>query len=91
MDKISLDSRPYLANGVRLFWDNVRQQRFLLVPEGTLVLNATAWAILELCDGKENVYSIITKLSSIHEHPNLEVDVFKLLSKIAERGFLRYQ
>lgn len=50
LTKIHSDSRPSLAPGVRLFWDEVRQQTFLLFPEGTLVLNKTALAILELCD-----------------------------------------
>ena len=48
--KIQDNTRPCLAPGVRLFWDEVRQQSFLLFPEGTLVLNTTALAILELCD-----------------------------------------
>ena len=58
LTKIHGDTRPYLAPGVRLFWDEVRQQPFLLFPEGTLVLNTTALAILELCDrSKEDLHS----------------------------------
>ena len=55
--KLQHNTRPRLAPGVRLFWDEVRQQPFLLFPEGTLVLNTTALAILELCDrSKEDLH-----------------------------------
>ncbi|NJL69892.1 MAG: pyrroloquinoline quinone biosynthesis peptide chaperone PqqD [Microcoleus sp. SM1_3_4] len=47
---MNANSYPHLACGVRLFWDEVRQQHFLLFPEGAVKLNKTAWAILKLCD-----------------------------------------
>lgn len=81
---------PRLVKGARLFWDDVRQQKFLLFPEGALVLNNTAWDILQLCNGRRTVSDIISILSAEYSHPNIETDVLKLLTKIRERGFLDY-
>lgn len=84
------DNCPVLVKGARLFWDDVRQQKFLLFPEGALVLNNTAWDILNLCNGRRTVSDIISILSTEYSHPNIEPDVLKLLNKITERGFLYY-
>ncbi|MBF2064339.1 MAG: pyrroloquinoline quinone biosynthesis peptide chaperone PqqD [Calothrix sp. C42_A2020_038] len=89
MSNIDLDSYPRLVRGARLFWDNVRQQQFLLFPEGALVLNQTATDILKLCNGQHSVTNIVSTLSAKYSHPNIETDVFKLLNKIKQRGFLR--
>ena len=98
LTKIHADTRPYLAPGVRLFWDEVRQQPFLLFPEGTLVLNQTALAILELCDRSKGhpqsdrnytVTEIIAELTTKYPSSNLEEDVCHFLSQIATRGLIK--
>ncbi|BAZ08334.1 pyrroloquinoline quinone biosynthesis protein D [Calothrix sp. NIES-4071] len=88
MNNINLNNCPILVKGARLFWDDVRQQKFLLFPEGALVLNKTAWNILQLCDGRRTVTNIVNTLSAEYSHPNIEPDVLKLLNKLIERGFL---
>lgn len=90
MSNINLDNCPVLVKGARLFWDDVRQQKFLLFPEGALVLNNTAWNILQLCDGRRTVTNIISILSAEYSHPNIKTDVLNLLNKITQRGFLHY-
>jgi len=57
-------SRPQLAPGVRLRWDDVRERHVLLYPEGALALNATAANVLELCDGERTIDDIAHELSS---------------------------
>src|SRR5262249_28395563 len=57
-------SRPCLAPGVRLHWDDLRLQHVLLVPEGLLVVNATGAAILELCDGAPSIATSNAELST---------------------------
>ncbi|MDJ0694244.1 MAG: pyrroloquinoline quinone biosynthesis peptide chaperone PqqD [Mastigocoleus sp. MO_167.B18] len=90
--KIHSDTRPYLAPGVRLFWDEVRQQSFLLFPEGTLVLNKTALAILELCNCEcHTVSEIIAELTIKYPSPNIDVDVHHFLSQLAARGLVRFE
>jgi pyrroloquinoline quinone biosynthesis protein D len=84
---MSGNSYPTLANGVRLFWDDVRQQPFLLFPEGAIRLNSTAWAILAKCDRRHTIDEIVTELST-QFNANLETDVRQLITQIAQRGLL---
>ena len=51
-------SVPALWRLARLDFDPVRQQHVLLYPEGTVLLNETGAAILELCDGHRTVAAI---------------------------------
>jgi pyrroloquinoline quinone biosynthesis protein D len=82
------NSSPYLTYGVRLFWDEVRQQHFLLVPEGAMRLNQTAWAILQRCDRHHTIDEIIAELASQFPHASIESDVHQLIEQISRRGFL---
>ena len=82
------NSYPHLACGVRLFWDEVRQQHFLLFPEGAVKLNKTAWAILKLCDRQHTIDEIIAELSAQFASPNVDADVRQLIDRISQRGFL---
>lgn len=83
------NSYPYLACGVRLFWDEVRQQHFLLFPEGAMKLNQTARAILDRCDRQHSIDDIIAELSAQFPQVNLEADVYQLLTKISQRGLIQ--
>jgi pyrroloquinoline quinone biosynthesis protein D len=47
---------------VRLTFDKTRDTHVLLFPEGVLVPNATAAAVLGLCDGKSTVDDIAIAL-----------------------------
>lgn len=75
------------ANGVRLHWSKVRQQHWLLFPEGALALNSTAVAILALCDGHNSVYAIATALKRQFSDVR-ESDIERLLYPMMERGLL---
>jgi pyrroloquinoline quinone biosynthesis protein D len=90
---------PYLACGVRLFWDEVRQQHFLLFPEGAIKLNQTAWAILERCGSHGNsqgsnqhrtIDDIISELMLQFPNANVGSDVHELITKLAQRGLITY-
>ncbi len=81
-------ARPRLARGARLQWDVVEGRRLLLVPEGALALNATAEAVLELCDGERSVAGIVAELEARYPGASLRDDVLELLERVAERGFL---
>lgn len=83
-------TRPRFVRGVRLRWDPVRQQHMLLFPEGALALNATAGAVLELCDGQRTIDAIAAELEKRYPDANVKPDVHHLLSRIAERGLLVY-
>ncbi len=90
VSEIEADSCPYLARGVRLFWDEVRGQWFLLFPEGALVLNSGALAILERCNKSNRVSEIVGELSVRYASSDIEGDVLFLLSRIADRGLLLF-
>lgn len=81
-------TRPRLSRGVRLRWDKVRQRQLLLFPEGAMVLNTTAAAVLELCDGERTTAAIASELESRYQGANITNDVLHLLSRLAERGLL---
>jgi pyrroloquinoline quinone biosynthesis protein D len=55
---VASSSRPALSPFVRLSFDSARGQHILLGPESVIVLNATAAAILRLCDGQRTVAEI---------------------------------
>lgn len=81
---ITVASVPRLRRGVRLSFDHVRETHVLLFPEGVLVPNATAAAVLELCDGARSVTEITTALSRRYSGVR-EDDVVDVLSRLGER------
>ena len=81
---ITADSVPQLRRGVRLSFDHVRETHVLLFPEGVLVPNRTAAAVLELCDGARSVTEITTALSKRYSGV-LEQDVLSVLTRLDER------
>ena len=85
---IPASTRPRLSRGVRLRWDRVRQRQLLLFPEGAMVLNATAAAVLELCNGERTVAAIAAELASQYQGVSIASDVLHLLSWLAERGLV---
>ncbi|MBD2728545.1 pyrroloquinoline quinone biosynthesis peptide chaperone PqqD [Nostoc sp. FACHB-892] len=88
MSTIENHAQPRLVRGVRLRWDNLRKQHWLLVPEGALKLNSTAAAILALCNGERTLNAIAAKLEKQYQGENMLEDVRHLLSRISERGLL---
>ena len=81
-------SRPQLAPGVRLRWDEVRERHVLLYPEGALTLNETAANVLELCDGERTIDDIAQELSSRYDGADVRSDVESLVGAIAGRGLV---
>ena len=59
---LTASSVPTLRRLARLDFDPVRRQRVLLHPEGTVSLNETGAAILELCDGHRSIATIVHML-----------------------------
>ena len=78
-------ARPRLAPGARLRRDEVRGRTVVLVPEGALALNATAAAVLELCDGTRTVAEIVAALAERYTGGEIAADVEELLARLAAR------
>jgi pyrroloquinoline quinone biosynthesis protein D len=81
---IAAGSVPELRRGVRLSFDHVRETHVLLFPEGVLVPNTTAAAVLELCDGARTVTDIAAVLGMRFTGVR-EQDVLDVLARLGER------
>jgi pyrroloquinoline quinone biosynthesis protein D len=80
--------RPRLAVGARLFYDDVRAERVLLVPEGVVRLNSTAAEVLELCDGQRSLDEIVSALSARYDGFDLGDDVRELVDAMSQKGLV---
>ena len=81
-------TRPRLATGARLQYDDVREEHLLLVPEGVVRLNATAAEVLELCDGERSLDDVVGALSARYDGADLGEDVRGLVQAMAEKGLV---
>ena len=81
-------TRPRLATGARLRYDEVREEHLLLVPEGAVRLNHTAAEVLELCDGERSLDDIVDTLSERYEGSDLRDDIQGLVEGMTERGLV---
>ncbi|MBW4719173.1 pyrroloquinoline quinone biosynthesis peptide chaperone PqqD [Saccharothrix obliqua] len=80
----NLDAVPRLGKGVKTSYDRTRDSHVVLFPEGVLVLNETAAAVVELCDGHRSVTGIAAKLAEDFDGVRPE-DVADLVTRLAER------
>ena len=81
---IAATASPALWRLARIEFDQVRQQRVLLYPEGVVLLNDTGAAILELCDGKRSIAEIASVLGGRY-NCDVTADVLDYLSQLVER------
>lgn len=84
---LTSSSVPTLWRLARLDFDRVRQQHVLLYPEGTVLVNATGAAILELCDGRRSVAEIARILGERYQCDVL-TDVTEYLSRLVEKELI---
>lgn len=85
---LTLNSIPKLWRMTRLQFDPVRQRPVLLYPEGSVLLNDTGAAILELCNGSHTVGQIVTILTERYG-ADVSADVTQYLQLMAERELIR--
>jgi pyrroloquinoline quinone biosynthesis protein D len=86
---IGLDSAPRLRRGVRLTYDKTRETHVLLFPEGVLVPNRTAAAVLKLCDGAATVAEITASLAEKYDGVRAE-DVTNILTRLEDRRVVEW-
>jgi pyrroloquinoline quinone biosynthesis protein D len=70
--------------GVRCSYDQIRESHVVLFPEGVLVLNDTAAAVVDLCDGRTSVGDIASKLAEEFEGVRPQ-DVAELVERLVAR------
>ncbi|MFI9011910.1 pyrroloquinoline quinone biosynthesis peptide chaperone PqqD [Actinosynnema sp. NPDC053489] len=79
-----LDAVPRLRRGVRTAYDGTRAGHVVLFPEGVLVLNETAAAVVGLCDGRTSVGGIARLLAERFDGVRVG-DVVRLVDRLAAR------
>ena len=82
-------SRPRLRNGVMLTFDPVRQAHVVLFPEGVIVPNETATAVLQLCDGAASVTDISRRLGERFRGVH-DAEVTQVLDRFADRRIIEW-
>lgn len=78
-------ARPRLAGKARLKWDATREKHLLLFPEGVLILNPTANAVLALCDGERDINGISKILGEQYQAEGIQKDVKEILQRLVEK------
>lgn len=80
--------RPILVPHARYRWDRVRQQHQIVFPEGVLVLNDSAAAVVRMCDGRP-LNDLLAALAEQFPDGLLGEDVPTFLGRLARKGLLR--
>lgn len=90
MKPIERESRPALAHGVRSQTDRLTGEPVLLAPEGIVVLNDTAQAIVARCNGQATVAEIVAALAEEYDAPPEELfpDVIECLVDLREKSLI---
>jgi coenzyme PQQ biosynthesis protein PqqD len=79
--------RPLLVRHARYRWDELRRQHQLVYPEGLLVLNDSAAAVVRLCDGR-TTEELIAALADSYAGAQGE-EATEFLQRLATKGLLR--
>ena len=87
--RLDPQSRPCIAPGHRLQWEEAQGAYVLLFPEGMVKLNESAGRILERCDGTRSVADIVVELRGQFPGADLERDVLEFLAVACERDWVR--
>jgi pyrroloquinoline quinone biosynthesis protein D len=82
-------SRPAVARGFRLQWEEAQNAHVLLYPEGMIKLNGSAGEILKRCDGAATVADITADLERAFATANLSGDVIRFVTMAVEKKWLQ--
>ncbi|TDC26379.1 pyrroloquinoline quinone biosynthesis peptide chaperone PqqD [Kribbella albertanoniae] len=80
---------PRIRRGVRLSHDAVRNTPVILHPEGVLIPNATASAVLALCDGERSLTEITDLLNARYADVRPE-QIRDLLDRLADKQVVEW-
>lgn len=84
---MSLTDSPRLRRGVRAAPDPLSGETVLLFPEGVLVMNETAAAVVRTCDGNHSVTEVMQSVAEVYDNVAVE-DVMSLLQDLIAQGLL---
>jgi pyrroloquinoline quinone biosynthesis protein D len=86
---IGVMSRPAVARGFRLQWEEAQNAHVLLYPEGMIKLNGSAGEILKRCDGAATIADITADLERAFATANLSGDVIRFVTMAVEKKWLQ--
>jgi coenzyme PQQ biosynthesis protein PqqD len=84
---LSLTDRLQLRRGVRAGTDPLSGETVLLFPEGVLIMNETAAAVVRQCDGSRSVADVLQSVGEGYHGVAVE-DVMSLLQDLIAQGLL---
>ena len=84
---LSLTDRPQLRRGVRTGTDPLSGETVLLVPEGVIILNETAAAVIRQCDGCHSVAEVVQVVGAEYDDVAVE-DVISLMQDLITQNLL---
>jgi coenzyme PQQ biosynthesis protein PqqD len=84
---LSLTDRPQLRRGVRTGTDPLSGETVLLFPEGVIILNETAAAVIRQCDGCHSVAEVVQAVGAEYDNVAVE-DVISLLRDLITQNLL---
>ncbi|MGH3925685.1 MAG: pyrroloquinoline quinone biosynthesis peptide chaperone PqqD [Pseudonocardiaceae bacterium] len=84
---LSLTDRPQLRRGVRTGTDPLSGETVLLFPEGVLIMNETAAAVVRQCNGSHTVADMLRSVSETYDDVAVG-DVMSLLQDLTAQGLL---
>jgi coenzyme PQQ biosynthesis protein PqqD len=85
-----MSGAPRLALKARFKWDRREERHMLIFPERGLALNASAAAVLKLCDGTRSDDAIATELAAERgaDMETVRRDVVAFLNDMRRRGLV---
>ena len=84
---LALTDRPQLRRGVRTATDPLTDETVLLFPEGVLILNETAAAVIRHCDGCLSVAEVAQAVGEVYDDVAV-ADVMSLLRDLITQKLL---
>ena len=89
-ESIAPTARPKLSARARLQTDKLSGKPVLLYPEGVLMLNPTAHAIVSLCTGGATLEAIVSNLADRYHSsaPEISLQVTGFLKRLRAKNLL---
>lgn len=84
--------KPILARGCQL--REHEASGVVLIPEGLIRLNDSAWQLIRLCDGQRTLAAILTTLQAEHnerQSAQIKADMEMFVLRMLERKVLVFQ
>ncbi|MFD5892907.1 pyrroloquinoline quinone biosynthesis peptide chaperone PqqD [Streptomyces sp. NPDC060366] len=83
------DWKPVLSRSVVLRHDRVRDTDLIVLPERVVVLQGDAGSVLRLCDGANDVGTIVATLAEQHPGAPVADEVPVFLGRLRAEGWLK--